>query len=309
MKIVFLDAATMGSTPLLAIERLGEFVRYDNSTPEEALERIKDADVVLLNKVEVNKEFLDAAPKLKLICEAGTGMNNIDAGLCKERGIIVRNVAGYSTEAVAQHTWALILGLCNRLFLYDSFVKDGLYSKGSLHTDPAHPYTGLSGKSMGIIGMGAIGSKVAGIAEAFGMKVAYFSTSGTSHCHEYPSLTLDELLMGSDVVSIHAPLNERTSGLIGMKELQLMKRTALLINTSRGGIACESAIAQAVDEGLIAGAGLDAYEYEPLPQDSPLLRMRHPERVILTPHVAWANEETRLRLANEMARNIELGWS
>ena len=308
MKIVFLDAATMGSTPLTSIESLGEFERYDNSTAEEARERVRDADVAIVNKVIVDQAFLDAAPKLKLVCEAGTGMNNIDAGLCRRRGVAVRNVAGYSTDAVAQHTWMLILSLAGRLFHYDSFVKDGRYTRSRLHTDSDHPYTELTGKTIGIVGMGAIGQKVARIATAFGMKVIYFSTSGTSHCTEYPSVPLETLLGEADVVSIHAPYNERTAGLIDYEGLCLMKPTAFLVNTGRGGIAVEEDLARAIDEERIAGIGMDVYVREPLPEDSPLLHSRHPERIILTPHVAWASEETRQRLAEEMAGNILKGW-
>ena len=308
MKIVFLDAATMGSTPLTAIESLGEFERFDNSTTEEARMRVRDADVAIVNKVIVDQAFLDAAPKLKLVCEAGTGMNNIDAELCRKRGVQVRNVAGYSTDAVAQHTWMLILALAGRLFHYDSYVKDGRYTRARLHTDSDHPYTGLSGKTIGIVGMGAIGQKVARIAEVFGMKVLYYSTSGTSHCTEYPSVSLESLLREADVVSIHAPYNEKTAGLIDYEGLRLMKPTAFLVNTGRGGIAVEADLARAIDEGRIAGVGIDVYVEEPLPAESPLLNSKHPERMILTPHVAWASEETRRRLAEEIAANIRKGW-
>ena len=308
MKIVFLDAATMGTTPLTSIESLGEFERYDNSTAEEARERVRDADVAIVNKVVVDQAFLDAAPNLKLVCEAGTGMNNIDAELCRNRGVAVRNVAGYSTDSVAQHTWMLILALAGRLFHYDSYVKDGRYTRARLHTDSDHPYTGLSGKTIGIVGMGAIGQKVARIAEVFGMKVLYYSTSGTSHCTEYPSVSLESLLREADVVSIHAPYNEKTAGLIDYEGLRLMKPTAFLVNTGRGGIADEADLARAIDEERIAGIGIDVYIEEPLPADSPLLNSKHPERMILTPHVAWASEETRLRLAEEMANNIRKGW-
>ena len=304
MKIVFLDAATMGTTPLTAIESLGEFERYDNSTAEEARLRVQDADVAIVNKVIVDQAFLDAAPKLKLICEAGTGMNNIDARLCEERGVAVRNVAGYSTDAVSQHTWMLILALSGRLFHYDSYVKDGRYTRARLHTDSDHPYTELTGKTIGIIGMGAIGHKVARIAEAFGMKVIYYSTSGTSHCTDYPSVPLETLLREADVVSIHAPYNEHTAGLIEYEGLCLMKPTAFLVNTGRGGIVVEEDLVRAIDEERIAGIGIDVYVKEPLPADSPFLNSRHPERMILTPHVAWASEETRQRLADEMAGNI-----
>jgi len=308
MKIVFLDAATMGTTPLTSIESLGEFERYDNSTAEEARERVRDADVAIVNKVIVDQAFLDAAPKLKLVCEAGTGMNNIDAELCRKRGVQVRNVAGYSTDAVAQHTWMLILALAGRLSHYDSYVKDGRYAQARLHTDSDHPYTGLSGKTIGIVGMGAIGQKVARIAEVFGMKVIYYSTSGTSHCTEYPSVSLESLLREADVVSIHAPYNEKTVGLIDYEGLRLMKPTAFLVNTGRGGIAVEADLARAIDEERIAGIGIDVYVEEPLPANSPLLNSKHPDRMILTPHVAWASEETRLRLAEEIAANIRKGW-
>ena len=308
MKIVFLDAATMGTTPLTSIESLGEFERFDNSTAEEARMRVRDADVAIVNKVIVDQAFLDAAPKLMLVCEAGTGMNNIDAELCRKRGVQVRNVAGYSTDAVAQHTWMLILALAGSLFHYDSYVKDGRYTRARLHTDSDHPYTGLSGKTIGIVGMGAIGQKVARIAEVFGMKVLYYSTSGTSHCTEYPSVSLESLLREADVVSIHAPYNEKTAGLIDYEGLRLMKPTAFLVNTGRGGIAVEADLARAIDEGRIAGVGIDVYVEEPLPAESPLLNSKHPERMILTPHVAWASEETRLRLAEEIAANIRKGW-
>ncbi|MBQ5980491.1 MAG: hydroxyacid dehydrogenase [Bacteroidales bacterium] len=308
MKIVFLDAATMGSTPMTAIESLGELERFDNSTAEEARIRVRDADVAIVNKVIVDQAFLDAAANLKLVCEAGTGMNNIDAELCRKRGIVVRNVAGYSTDAVAQHTWMLILALAGRLFHYDSYVKDGRYTRARLHTDSDHPYTGLSGKTIGIVGMGAIGQKVARIAEVFGMKVLYYSTSGTSHCTEYPSVSLESLLREADVVSIHAPYNEKTAGLIDYEGLSLMKPTAFLVNTGRGGIADEADLARAIDEERIAGIGIDVYVEEPLPANSPLLNSKHPDRMILTPHVAWASEETRLRLAEEIAANIRKGW-
>ena len=308
MKIVFLDAATMGSTPLTSIEALGEFERYDNSTAEEARERVRDADVAIVNKVIVDQAFLDAAPKLKLICEAGTGMNNIDAELCAKRGVVVRNVPRYSTDAVAQHTWMLILSLAGKVFYYNSYVKDGRYSSGNLHTDPSTPFTELTDKTIGIIGMGAIGHKVARIAEAFGMKVIYYSTTGTSHCTVYPSVSLETLLRESDVVCIHAPYNEKTAGLIDYEGMCLMKPTAFLINTSRGGIAVEADLARALNEGKIAGIGIDVYKKEPLPADSPLMHLNHPEKAVFTPHVAWASEETRHRLAEEMAGNIRKGW-
>ena len=304
MKIVFLDAETMGNTPMDEIADLGQFVCYQSSTAAEARERVKDADVVILNKVVVNQEFLDAAPKVKLIQEAGTGINNIDVELCKQRGVAVRNVAAYSTDSVAQIAWMHILNLTGRAFHYDDIVKNGTYSTFKVHTDAAHPFTELSGKTLGIVGMGAIGQKVARIGTAFDMRVIYYSTSGTGHCKDYPSVSLEELLKQSDVISIHAPYNERTAGLIGYEQLRQMKRSAVLVNTGRGGIATEEALARALDEGLIAAAALDVYVKEPLPADSPLLHLQHPERIRFSPHVAWASVEARARLASGMAGNI-----
>ena len=308
MKIVFLDAATMGDASMAEIAALGEFTRYPSSTAEEARARVADADVALLNKVIVDQAFLDAAPKLKLICEAGTGINNINVPLCDKRGVIVRNVAGYSTDSVAQTAWMHILNLAGRAFHYNAYAKDGRYSAGSIHVDADHPFTEIAGKTLGIVGMGAIGKKVATIAEAFGMDVIYYSTSGTSHCKDYPSVSLDELLARADVISIHAPYNERTAGLIGYDELCRMKPTAYLVNTGRGGIAVEADLVRAVDEGRIAGIGIDVYQKEPLPLDHPFLHAKHPERILLSPHIAWYSVEARARLAHEMAENIKKGW-
>ena len=308
IKIVFLDAETMGDTPMTEISALGEFIPYPSSSPEEARQRVSDADVAIVNKVIVDKAFLDAAPKLKLVCEAGTGINNIDSKLCEQRGVAVRNVAGYSTDSVAQIAWMHILNLSGLAFHYDALVKDGTYSTFKIHSDAAHPFMELAGKTLGIVGMGAIGQKVASIAKAFGMNVIYFSTSGTSHCKEYPSVSLEELLKESDVITIHAPYNERTAGLIGYDQMKMMKPTAFLINTGRGGIAVEADLARALDEGIIAGAGLDVYVKEPLPADNPLMHLQHPERIRFSPHVAWSSREARARLAHEMAENIRKGW-
>lgn len=307
MKIVFLDAISMGDVSLEEMAALGELVCYPSSTAEEARERVRDADVVCLNKVIVDQAFLDAAPKLKLVCEAGTGINNIDVKLCEERGVAVRNVAAYSTDSVAQTAWMHILNLAGRAFHYQEFVHSGAYSRNPVHVDYAHPFTEIAGKTLGIVGMGAIGQKVAAIGKAFGMDVIYYSTSGTGHCKEYPCVGLEELLAKADVISIHAPYNERTAGLIGYEQLGKMKRTAFLVNTGRGGIAVEADLARALDEGLIAGAALDVYVKEPLPADSPLMHLQHPERLLLSPHIAWYSLEARARLAHEMAENIRKG--
>ena len=304
MKIVFLDAISMGDVSLEEMAALGELVCYPSSTAEEARERVKDADVACLNKVIVDHAFLDAAPKLKLICEAGTGINNIDVKLCEQRGVAVRNVAAYSTDSVAQVAWMHILNLLGRAFHYQQFVSSGAYSRNPVHVDYAHPFTETAGKTLGIVGMGAIGQKVASIGTAFGMKVIYYSTSGTGHCKDYPCVPLETLLAESDVISIHAPYNERTAGLIGYEQFRQMKPSAVLVNTGRGGIAVEADLARALDDGLIAGAALDVYVQEPLPLDSPLMHLQHPERLLFSPHIAWYSREARARLAHEMAQNI-----
>ena len=308
MKIAFLDAATMGNVSFEPFEQLGDFTRYENSTPEEARERVRDLDVLLINKVLVDKELIDSAPNLKLICIAATGVNNIDVEYAASKGIPVRNAVGYSTDSVVQTTYMHILSLVGGAPYFDDSVKSGSYSRSGMFTDPNWNWWELAGKTIGIIGMGNIGSKVARIADAFGMKVCYFSTSGTGHCKEYLSLPLEELLAISDIVSIHAPLNERTNRLIGMEQLAMMKPSAYLVNVGRGAIVVEEDLAEAVDNGVIAGAGMDVFVQEPIPEDHPYLRMKHPERMRLTPHIAWASIEARSRLIGIMADNIRKGW-
>lgn len=303
-KIVFLDAATLGAVSLAPISSLGELVCYPNSTPKEALERVGDADVLIVNKIKVTDELLSAATSLKLICEAATGVNNIDLEAAGRRGIPVRNVAGYSTDSVVQTTFALILSLISEVGRFDSYVKDGSYSRSGLFTEVSAPYMELAGKTMGIIGMGTIGHRVADVARAFGMDVVYFSTSGTSHCKDFPSVSLEKLLAASDVISIHSPLNERTKGLIGAAEIRKMKASAILVNAARGGIVDEKALADAISDGIIAGAAADVFTQEPLPADNPLLHTSRPERLRFTPHVAWASREALERLVAGIAKNI-----
>lgn len=308
MKIVFLDSATMGDVSFAPIERLGSLVCYASSTPEEALERVKECDVLIVNKVMVTAQLIDAASNLKLICESATGVNNIDIKYAESKGIPVRNAVGYSTSTVVQATFMHILSLTGYASYYNQSVKSGAYSASGMFTDVSVNWWELDGKTIGIIGMGNIGSRVAKVAEAFGMNVCYYSTSGTSHCKDYPSVSLHQLMATSDIISIHAPLNERTVGLIGEKELSIMKQSAYIINMGRGGIIDENALVKYVDEGLIAGAALDVYSVEPLPSDSALLKVRHPERFSLAPHVAWASVEARQRLVSILADNIAKGF-
>lgn len=308
MKIVFLDAGTMGTSSLAPIESQGELVAWPNSTPEESVARVSDCDVLIVNKIKVNDRLLDAAPRLRLVCEAGTGINNIDVDACERRGVLVRNVAGYSTDSVVQETFMHILNLLGNGAYFDEVVKSGAYSRSGLFTDYSRPFIEMAGKTLGVIGLGAIGSKVARIGTAFGMNVVYYSTSGTSHSTEYPSVPLERLMRESDVISVHAPYNERTAGLVGEKELRMMKPKAIIVNMGRGGIVVEDTLAKVIDEGVIGGAGLDVYSVEPIPADHPLLHTRHPERLSLTPHVAWASIEARERLIQSIADNIAKGF-
>ena len=308
MKIVFLDAGTMGTSSLAPIESQGELVAWPNSTSEESVARVSDCDVLIVNKIKVNDRLLDAAPRLRLVCEAGTGINNIDVDACERRGVLVRNVAGYSTDSVVQETFMHILNLLGNGAYFDEVVKSGAYSRSGLFTDYSRPFIEMAGKTLGVIGLGAIGSKVARIGTAFGMNVVYYSTSGTSHSTEYPSVPLERLMRESDVISVHAPYNERTAGLVGEKELRMMKPKAIIVNMGRGGIVVEDALAKVIDEGVIGGAGLDVYSVEPIPADHPLLHTRHPERLSLTPHVAWASIEARERLIQSIADNIAKGF-
>lgn len=308
MKIVFLDAGTMGTSSLAPIERVGELTAWPNSTPEESIGRVSDCEVLIVNKIKVNDLLLEAAPKLRLVCEAGTGINNIDVDACARHGVIVRNVAGYSTDSVVQETFMHILNLLGNGAYFDNVVKSGAYSRSGLFTDYSRPFIEMTGKVLGVIGLGAIGSKVARIGSAFGMNVIYYSTSGTNHSEEYPSVSLEHLMRESDVISVHAPYNERTAGLVGEEELRMMKPKAIIVNMGRGGIVVEEALAKVIDEGVIGGAGLDVYSTEPIPENHPLLHTRHPERLSMTPHIAWASIEARERLIQSIADNIAKGF-
>ena len=306
MNIVFLDADAVGKDISLApLEAWGGLKVFGTTLPNELPGRIKNADIIITNKVSLRQPEIDVAASLKLICVTATGVNNIDTAYAAQKGIAVKNVAGYSTESVVQSTFASLLALTNSIFYFDYYVKSGAYSTGPIFTHFGRTFKELSGKSFGVIGLGAIGKRVAGVAGAFGAKVSYYSTSGQNNCPDYPCLSLAELLQQSDVVSIHAPLNERTKNLIGYAALQTMKPTALLVNMGRGGIVNETDLAKALDNDLIGGAAIDVYEQEPIPDDHPYLCIKNKQKLILTPHVAWGSVEARTRVIALTAENIE----
>jgi glycerate dehydrogenase len=304
--IVFLDSQTVGSPDTFKdIALLGNLTLYPLTTPEQRWQRCQNADVIITNKVIIDSELMHQLPSLKLICIAATGMNCVDLDAARENGIEVKNVAGYSTQSVAQQTVAMLLELTNHIHYYNNYVKTGIYSNSKQFTHLGPTITELAGKRVGIIGLGAIGQQVAKILTAFGAEVVYFSTSGKNLNREYKSLSLNELLQTSDIISIHAPLNAQTKLLIGEKELKLMKPTAILLNTGRGGIVDELALAQAIDNNTIAGMACDVFEKEPLPSNNPLMLIQQKEKIILTPHIAWTSEEARKTLVIRIVENIK----
>lgn len=305
-KIVFLDAGTFYGQPVLdkILQSYGHVTLFEQTRPEEVLPRISDADIVLTNKVVIGESILMHCSDLKLICVTATGTNNIDLEAAKKRNIQVKNAAGYSTHSVAQTTLAMVLHLVMRLHARRSFVENS-YPQHPFFTHLQPGFQEINGKTWGIIGMGAIGSQVAKIANALGAKVVYHSPSGRQKTTEYSHLTLLELLSSSDIISIHSPLNEFTKNLIGQKELAMCKPTALLINVARGGIVEELALAKALDNDELGGAGVDVYSVEPIQPENPLLLLKKKEKLLLTPHIAWGSYEARQKLMEITCRNIE----
>lgn len=306
MKIVFLDAKSIGEDiDLSGYDQLGEVVRYPYSTPEEARERTRDADVIILNKTEINEQSIGEADKLKLVCVTATGTNNLDKAYLAERGIEWRNVAGYSTESVAQHTFALLFYLMEKLRYYDDYVKNENYVNDSMFTHFDHRFNELSGKTWGIIGLGNIGRRVADIAKCFGCRVIYFSTSGKNNQKGYNRVSFDKLLEQSDIVSVHAPITDDTLGLMNREAFARMKPGAVFLNLGRGPIVDEAALTEALNTGRIAAAGLDVLSQEPMSEDNPLRSIKDSERLIITPHIAWASVEARTRLMEIILEQIK----
>lgn len=306
MKIVFLDVKTIGEDiDLSCFDALGEVVKYPFSTPEEALERTKDADVIVLNKVEINEKSIGNAEQLKLVCVTATGTNNLDKEYLAKRGIEWRNVAGYSTESVAQHTFALLFFLLEKLSYYDAYVKSEKYIGDVTFTHFANVFHELSGKTWGIIGLGSIGRRVAELAKLFGCNVIYYSTSGKNNNADYKRVDFDELLKTSDIVSIHAPLDENTRGIMNKEAFSKMKKNAILLNLGRGPIIVEQDLADALNQEMIAAAGLDVLSVEPMAEDNPLREIKDSDRLIITPHIAWASVEARTRLMQIICNQIK----
>ena len=306
MKIVFLETETLGNdVDLSKFDQLGEVVKYPRSNPEENARRIADADILIVNKIPMNESTLKLAKYLKLICITATGTNIVDFDYINRRNIKAANVRGYSTQSVVQHTFALFFYLYEKLRYYDEFVKSGEYIRSDIFSHFSARFHELYGKTWGIIGLGEIGRGVAEVAKQFGCKVIYYSTSGKNQNQSYERVDFDTLLRKSDIISIHAPLNENTMGLIGEEELRKMKESAVLLNLGRGPIVQEDALAKALRENWIAGAGLDVLKEEPMAPDNPLFLIKDSTKLIITPHIAWATVEARQRVVDEVYQNIE----
>ena len=306
MQIVFLDKKTVGDVSNFnLLHKLGTVDVYEHTREDEVIPRATGKEVIITNKVVVSREMMDALPDLKLICVAATGTNNVDLEYAGKKGIAVKNVVTYSTESVAQTTFAMLLHLLNRLSYYDAYVKSGAYAKGEIFTHHGPAFWELNGKRLGVIGLGNIGRRVARIAEGFGMEVVFYSTTGRNNNINYKRFDLDTLMGTSDVVSIHAPLTETTRDLVDYEKMKLMRPCAIIMNTGRGGIINEADLTRALNENLIAGACVDVLSAEPIKPGNPLLKVLDKEKILITPHMAWASMESRARLIEGVARNIE----
>lgn len=305
MKLVFLDTKTIGEDiDLSAYDALGEVVKYGFSTLEEIPERVKDADVLIVNKIAINEQTIGNAKNLKLVCVTATGTNNLDKEYLKKRGIAWRNVAGYSTESITQHTFALLFYLLEKIRYYDDYVKDEKYINDTVFTHFAEHFNEVNGKTWGIIGLGTIGRRVADIAKAFGARVIYYSASGSPAQEGYEQVDFETLLTTSDIVSVHAPLNEYTKDLMDREAFAKMKKTAIFLNLGRGPIVVEQDLYEALETGEIAAAGLDVLCEEPMSETNPLAKIKDSKKLIITPHIAWASVEARNRLMQIIVEQI-----
>lgn len=306
MELVFLESGNLGDDiDLSPFGDFGNVVIYEQTPLELIKERISEADIIILNKLPMVEEYLCDAKKLKLICITATGTNNVDFEYTKKRGIEVRNAKGYSTQAVVQHTFAMAFYLLGHLAFYDDYVKSGEYIRSSSFTYFERKFEQLSNMTWGIVGLGAIGRGVANIARAFGAEVIYYSTSGNNHDGEWEEVDFDTLLARSDVVSVHAPLSERTQGMFNFDAFSKMKETAVFLNLGRGPIVVEEDLKNALQSGIIAAAGLDVLETEPMREDNPLFEIKDKDRLLITPHLAWATVSARKRLMEIVYKNIE----
>lgn len=306
MKIVALERMSIGDDiDFSGFEKYGEFVSYDLTTVEQIEERADKAEAILVNKLPINEKTIANLTDLKLVMLTATGTDNVDIPYCASRGIEVRNVKGYSTASVVQHTFASLFYVLEKLNYYDQYVKSGEYVNSKIFCNIDERFYELEGKTWGIVGLGNIGRKVADIAKAFGCRVVYYSTSGANANPDYERVDLDELLSESDIISIHAPLTDKTRNLFNKDLFKKMKNTAYLVNMGRGPIVNEQDLADALNNDEIAGAALDVLCKEPMASDNPLLAIKDSRKLLITPHSAWASKEARQRLIDLDVENVK----
>jgi len=304
MNIVYLDISTIGiNTDFSKIGELGTLTLFENTSPNQTIERISKADIIITSKVKIAKNEIDASSNLKAIMVSATGMDNIDVEYAKLKNIKVYNVTNYSTRSVAQITFSLIFSLNFHLISFNKYIKGKDYSKSGSPSCFDFPFNELTNKTIGIVGMGAIGKEVARIASSFYMNIIYYSTSGLNATSDFKQVDFKQLLTKSDIVSLHCPLNSLTFNLMNKEAFIYMKATALLINTARGGIVNESDLLYALENNIISGAGLDVFSSEPLPRDSPLIAYQK-SNLVLTPHIGWSSTNAKENLINGLFNNI-----
>ncbi len=302
MEIVILDAKTLGDDLVLDMfDEFGNVTIYDSTSPEDVEKRIRNADVVILNKIRLNESNLGSAQKLKLVCITATGFDNVDTDYCHKNGIAVCNVKGYSTHSVAQVTMALALSLCTHVGEYTDYVSSGKYTESGVHNYLKPTFHEISGMTWGVVGLGGIGKQVARIAKAMGCRVLAFKRTPDSG---FECVDIDTLCKNCDIISVHLPLTDETREIIGKPQLDEMKKGTLLINMARGAVVDERAVADAVKSGRLGGVGIDVYSVEPMAADHPYTEIMHMDNVLLTPHMAWGAYEARVRCMTEIAENI-----
>jgi len=302
MNITVLDAATLANTSLDALAQLGKLTCYDLTAKEQVVERCQDADIVISNKVVIDQHAMSKLTNLKLICVAATGTNNIDLSAAKEHNIAVTNVAGYSTPSVVQHTFTLITNLLGNTHRYINDCQQGLWQQSPMFCRLDYSFNEIAGKTLAIVGYGSLGKAVADVARAFGANVIISERKGQTP--REGRVSFNDALTTADIISVHCPLTDETRNQIAAAELSMMKPSAIIINTARGGIINEADLADALANNVIAGAGVDVLSKEPAEQENPLALYKG-ENLLLTPHIAWASQESIVRLVNEIALNIQ----
>ncbi len=305
MKICVLDAATLEDTSVFSrFNDFGEVTIFEETKNEDVKQRIKGFDIVIDNKAVISQNAIEDNDSLKLIALLSTGTNVIDMESAKKKGIAVCNVAGYSTASVLQHTFAILFELLQRLNIYDDFVKSGKYSESCMFTSYLKPFEEINAKTWGIVGLGTIGTAVAKAAQAFGADVVYYSISG-KNCPDFEKVEFNDLLKRADIISLHCALSKKTKNLFSSAQFNIMKKNSIIINVARGSVINENDLAEAIDSGKIGGACLDVFENEPIKKDNALLKIKNRDKIVLSPHIAWASIQSRQRLVDEVYKNVK----